>query len=928
MNNPLDAVSALRTALNDLSSLGSNLLGGLSEAHRAIRLRLSHENGVLDDALLAQHVSGVETMCGGIEYQLLCVSPKAGLPLKEFIAMPIEVQFVTDTGGLRSVCGVVVRAVAGQCDGGLATYMLVIRDALSLMQKRTTTRVFRNKNEVEITQTILQEWHKKNPILARAFNFDLSRLMRTYPAREFTKQHKESDAAFLRRLWKRRGLAWFFEPGNASATASNDTSAHTLVLFDDVSALQPNAAATVRYHRTDGTEQRDCICALQAVQTLSPGSIMRQSWDYKSASMMRSQEGTRIDQGTLGNQFAASLEDYDIDTPHAGDSADDYRALGALRMQRHEYEAQCMQGEGAVRDMCVGEWNPICGHPELDLLAPEEREFVITELRIEAQNNLPKTLHDKTRALFALNQWSTGNNQAEPQTPDKARYTNRFTCVRRATPIVPAYDPRIDLPPTEMEIVTVVGTGSADDKHCDEFGRIKIRFPGCRPEDHEHAQWAGASNSERDSAWVQVATSLAGAQYGAIYLPPVGSMGVVLYQNGDPDKPLFILGVHSAVTPNPVFDHTGSLPGNRYQSGIVSQENQGRRTNQLKFEDTTGQISAQLASDHAHSQLTLGELRYPRADGQADPRGEGLEARTNGTMALRGGQGILITSSAGPQANHKQLERGELIGLAQTLQSIVEQLGELATTHNTSGCDPAKFRQLSKHLQDWENGSNTAPDQAGGGAPIVAVSAKAGAGIVSQDNLVLGAQTHIDAVSAGHTQLTAGKQIRQRAAQGVSTFAHKGGIHTVAAQGNIDMQAHQGDMNVTLSGTLTLTAGVKIILQAPEIQTISQGAQTTWSGGAIIEEASGGFVVKSPSFAQSAGGGGMPAGVSLPTSDLQFDQHVRMTDLITAEPLANQRYSATLEDGQVIEGTTDAQGYTQILKSTLAFSRYTLQAID
>jgi len=100
-------------------------MGGLSssltQSHRPIRLRLWHQNKVLDDVLLAKHVQGQETLCGGIEYRLHCVSLQTGLPLKEFMALAVELQFVTDRRQLRSVCGIVSQASAGESDGGLAT---------------------------------------------------------------------------------------------------------------------------------------------------------------------------------------------------------------------------------------------------------------------------------------------------------------------------------------------------------------------------------------------------------------------------------------------------------------------------------------------------------------------------------------------------------------------------------------------------------------------------------------------------------------------------------------------------------------------------------------------------------------------------------------------------------------------------------------
>ena len=108
-------------------------IAGLTDARRPIRLRISSDTGLCNDLLTIKHVSGTEKMCGGLEYTLLCVSPQAGIPLKQFIANPVEVQFVTASGTLRSICGIVVTAAEGHSDGALATYQLIVRDAFSLL---------------------------------------------------------------------------------------------------------------------------------------------------------------------------------------------------------------------------------------------------------------------------------------------------------------------------------------------------------------------------------------------------------------------------------------------------------------------------------------------------------------------------------------------------------------------------------------------------------------------------------------------------------------------------------------------------------------------------------------------------------------------------------------------------------------------------
>jgi type VI secretion system secreted protein VgrG len=904
---------------------------GLSEAHRPIRVRLSKERQVLDDVLLVKRVTGSETVCGGLEYRLLCVAVRADLPLKEFIALPVELQFVTDRGDTRAVCGIVAQAAAGQSDGGLATYELVVRDALALMAYRTNTRVFRNRNELDITQLILDEWRQLNPVLAKAFDVDWSHVSGTYPAREFTMQHNESDADFLRRLWKRRGIAWCIRPGQASQLQGQDIPAHALVLFDDAYALPQNAAGTVRYHRDDGTEQSDTIVAWSPVRTLKPGNVTRQSWDYLPARPMSSSASSRMDQGAAGNQFAVSLDDYLIDVPHAADDASDYRKLGELRMKRHEYESKCFYGEGSVRALCIGEWIAFSGHPEIDMHPAKEREFVITRLEVDAENNLPKTVDDRIQRLFALNRWDDrSSNDALQQASDERgmRYTNRFACVRRGIPIVPAFDPRTDLPRPQMQSAIVVGP-AGEEVHCDEHGRVKVRFPGTRTEDHGHAQGAGASDSDRDSAWVRVASTWASNQWGTITLPRVGDEVIVDFLGGDPDKPIIVAQVYGGTAPPPSFSHTGALPGNKYLAGMKSKEVEGSRYNQLRLDDTPGQINAQLSSEHGHSELNLGWLTHPRNDGKGEARGEGAELRSDLTVAVRGAQGVLISAAARQKASGKQLDRAELIGLVEALQGVQQQLSELSATHHADDTDDKELKQLITYLKEWEAGSNTNSGGAGGGGqPMVALSGPAGVAVTSQDNIAIGAQTHVDVVSIGNTQLSVGRKLLARVSENISLFAHRLGIKLIAASGKLELQTHSDDIELTSSKRIVLTATDEIVLQAPKVRFVAQGAQVDIGGDAITQQSSGDHTIKSSKFAHVGPGDGSPVSVPSLTSESAHDQQTVLRWIGTDEPMKDQRYRITTEDGRTFEGRTNAAGLTERFSSAIPFGRYSIEALD
>ncbi|MYN11486.1 type VI secretion system Vgr family protein, partial [Pseudoduganella aquatica] len=379
------------------------------------------------------------------------------------------------------------------------------------------TRVFRNKDEVEIVQLILDEWRLGNRIVGICFQHELADFFDTisYPKREFTMQHNESDGAFIRRLLKRRGISWYFRAHHGERTLF-----HTMVLLNRPDSVRENAAGAVRYHRDSATEERDSITSWSAVRTLQPGSTATHSWDYRNplgVHFMSVAALGEADQGSSGRWMAASMDDYQVLPPHAGDDHEDLFKLGQLRMQRHDYETKCFHAEGSVRDLCVGEYFTLEGHPEISSHAAEERDFTVTALQVTAQNNLPKALAARVERLFARNRWmrkdADGAHDAQLRqelaghvAEGSSRMHIQFTAVRRGVPIVPAYDPRTELPQPQMQSAIVVGP-EGEEVHCDEMGRVKIRFPGTRAQDHGDRGLAGANNDECDSAWVRVASN-------------------------------------------------------------------------------------------------------------------------------------------------------------------------------------------------------------------------------------------------------------------------------------------------------------------------------------------------------------------------------------------------------------------------------------
>lgn len=790
----------------------------LSSEHRPIRLKLFHQRNHTADILLPQVVAGSESVCGGFKYEINCVATSLTLPLKEFIGLPATLEFVNDRRQLRKVSGLISQASAGDSDGAIASYQLVVCDAMAFMDQRVNTRVFRRMSWPQIVTVVLKEWTQLNSALTGNFDFEFApgfRLDR-YPEREQTIQFNESDAAFVRRLLARSGVAWCFRPGRNRAwreqnRASNSASAHTLVLFDDQSDLTRNAAGVIRYHRDAATEERDSVTRWRAVRKFQVGSSSIFSWDYKqpgNVPRMFAEAPTKADQGESGNELANGMQEFIVESPHLGADDRDLHRLGLLRMQRKELDAKHFAGEGSVRDFCAGEYFTIKNHPEIDRHPEGERDFVITSVEVSARNNLPKGLEDRIHRLFVCNGWHAACGSLVARTEDGtvSPFQMRFEAVRRSIPIVPSFDPRNDLRDPGLQTAIVVGEEN-DVVHCDEYGRVKIRFPAAYPRDGQHDLSTNPSDAGADSAWVRVATTWAGSsdsQCGTLTLPRVGTEVLVAFLGGDPDKPIIISQLFNGRALPPPLSKRANLPLTRFLSGMRSQEIHGVRANQLRFDDTPREISAQLASDDGTSQLNLGWLTHPRDD-RRQPRGEGAELRSDNAVAIRGGKGVLITSEGSDRARGNQLDRTMLIGLADGLRDIADQLSKLAETHAKDPANGPQLAQLVDKLRHLDSGSNIADGGSGsGGAPIVAISGPAGIIMASNENLAVGAEKDIDFITAADMHFTTGGRTATHAAHGISIFANDGGMKQIAARGDLQTAAQDGSIELLAKKVMDL----------------------------------------------------------------------------------------------------------------------------
>ncbi|WP_180035135.1 MULTISPECIES: type VI secretion system Vgr family protein [unclassified Acinetobacter] len=674
---------------------------GFSVQKRALHIHFSNEP--LNTEVFIQRIEGQHRINQGIRAEIICLSTNAHLALKQFIGGRVAVDQVTDLGQLSRLTGVITGASQGQSDGALTVYKLVIEDATALWHKRRNSRVFMNKSVGEMTEIIFSEWQKKSALFAASLSLNLEGLARTYDVRPFTMQANESDYAFLTRLWRSEGINWLIDEAELFvAFSAAPMQAQQLRLIDTNQAYSALERKKIRFHRSHATERLDTITSFVAERFLQSTTIQTQRWQAQhlaqdqsnpllsahAQSEQQHNETLSLEQAwTVSSAWTTDLKGADQATTSNTQQLDQ---LNRQLNQYQELQAKYFTASSSVRDAQVGYWFELENHPEIDQHQTTDREFLILGKAFYNQNNLPKDILVQLEKLLAASRWLSLGDE---------RQANELYVVRRQISVVPEYDPLLHRPPAFPQRAKVVGP-EGESIYVDAWGRIKVRFTFTRSDDHSHDGGAGSNDNDSDSAWVDVLTPWAGEGYGARFHPRIGEIVVIDFFEGDVDRPFVVGRIHEAERSQTMFDLKGQLPETKKLSGIRSQEVAGAGFNQLRFDDTTGQISTQLQSSHAATQLNLGNLSHPKEQDSSHGRGEGFELRTDAFGAVRAGRGMLISTYAQENAIADHLEAAKAQALLSQGQESMKMLSSIAVKQQTDALNV--IGRLPKLIQSLE----------------------------------------------------------------------------------------------------------------------------------------------------------------------------------------------------------------------------------
>lgn len=888
--------------MDPLADLLAPFASAFSQHGRLLSLRLGASE-LWSTRLLPQYAEIEEQLSGGYTLRIRCLSPQAGLPLKQFVGQPACLGLVTSESESILRCGLVTRARALGGDGGFAAYELQVEAPLALLRHRHGSRIFQACSVPEIIARLVQERRQESPAIAACFELRVE-LRKSYPARSYCVQYRESELAFMERLLTEEGIAWRYEhiAGNEE---DNSVPRVAWVLFDDAGDLPPCIGRQLRFHRTDISEAADGLTVWQGARRLGSGSSALASFDYKPVATSQAGEyGGR--QGGEADGIEATLEDYDPQVAYYASDSAELAHYARLRQQAHDRDKKVFHGEGAVRTLQAGRWFELVDHPVLGADPSAPHEFVVTRLNLRVANNLPGL----SGALSGEQLSAAAVSSGAPEMPCRVC----FEAQRRGIALPPDYRGTAHARPTARGPQTATVVGPAGEViHTDEYGRIKAQFHWQRERDHANG---GAAFDERSSCWLRVSYPSAGAQWGHQFVPRIGQEVLVDFLDGDIDRPV-VVGVLGNGSHRPVhFSGRGQLPANKALSGIKSQEMKGSGYNELLFDDTAGQLRTRLSSEHSATQLNLGYLVHPRTEGKAEPRGEGAELRTDAAIALRSAQGMLFSAYGRVAGEEAQLARGELLDLLEQCRQACSSLAEYAERHQALAGDGAPMEMLIDGLKAWDAGSNLDRSGQGGGKPAICVTAPEGLAFATPQNILGYAGLNQDLVATRHLQLTAGEQVGVNAGAGLSLFAQSGDVRAIAHQGQYLMQAQHGDLVAEAERNVRVSATTgEVVVSAPTIRLVAEDGSFIRIGGGITLGTEAAVAIKA---ARQSMSGPATDAVDLPAFDkAAVDQRFQLfyphADTAARQAAAERRYEITLKDGRVISGVSDSEGRTELL---------------
>lgn len=556
--------------------------------------------GAIPEAAVVHKVTGHERISSTYHYRI-SVSLSVASPILDDFSETLIGQtgslFLSALGGRREIQGIAIAAcVEGVLDDHEASLSIELVPHLTLLGLRVHSRIFQDKTAVEVVKDIFEEW---------GLEYELQ-LGDGYATRSYITQYQETDLAFVERLLASEGVAYYFVPGKTK---------EKLILIDAAAgygAVPSKDGSRLTLSWSADHHAHENVFDVRSERRLRPTAARIGDYDFRKPGLaLRSVILAEDEPAGFVRKFGAEMLSVyrhgDTTEVATGGKLDGGERRARVALTQHRNDVEIMTARTRARRMLPGHTFVLARHP------------------VDRNNRDWTVIGTKTTLTRARKQDVDG----PPET-----FECQLECVPADHLMRPAFPQRTIRQVSET--ATVVGP-KGEAVFPDDHGRIKVKF-----------HW-DLSSRDDDSAscWLHVSQSWVGANWGAQFVPRVGSEVVVTFLGGDPDRPLVTGSVYNGTHPPPF-----QLPSEVSVSGLRTQSFPGGEGfHELSFDDRSGKERLHLRAERDLDVLAQNDSKMTVGRDHEMEVKRDLKESVSGAHSLRvvGGQAILLEKDSDTQ---------------------------------------------------------------------------------------------------------------------------------------------------------------------------------------------------------------------------------------------------------------------------------------
>jgi type VI secretion system secreted protein VgrG len=491
---------------------------------------------------LTEHLSTVFHGC----LRLASIDPD--ITAADTLEQLVDLVLWQDGDPKRHFNGVVTEFVRGETGHHRTRYEIVIQPALWRLGLIHSSRIF----QAQTTQTIVRTLAEERGIVNTAFD-----LKRPSQIREYCVQHRESDLAFIERLAAEEG--WHYVYRHASCPHDGDRQQPGLMFADhhaDALPLPP-----LEYNaKAGGSGRKSAARRFIYEERVRAVSVAMKDYTFKNPAYALMHEHDAPN--------PSHRQDYQhADYPGRFKTDSSGQPFTEARLDALRNDACTASGDSNRADLTCGARFTLTHH-DCDYL---NRDWLLTAVTHAGEQ--PQALEQEAGS-------------------GATTYHNHFCAIPADRIWRPQCAHRALMDGPQIAIVT---GPEGEEIHCDDHGRVKVRFPWDRRQ--RSGEVEGTGNDEYSSAWLRVSQGWAGGQYGFLALPRIGHEVIVSFLDGDPDQPIITGRTYHATNPPPY-----ALLKHKTRTTLKTRTHKGDGSNELRFEDEAGKKQIYV---HAQKDLDL-----------------------------------------------------------------------------------------------------------------------------------------------------------------------------------------------------------------------------------------------------------------------------------------------------------------------------------